>query len=267
LKINLVTLILVTLILIGAGWLAAADNQAISRYHDKDLIAVRAKLRFTTLIVFPEGEEISEVSCGDKEFWVIDGKDNLLHIKPAREGAVTNLNVVLKSKNVYSFLVQEGGSKEVPDLKIVVGPDATMRLRKETETLQADMKRAAAEYEKKLAAAEEEKKRIAAESLGALADAEKALPNRILDFLASQKFSYACIVKTNICLAAEFSTATYTLIVGNMFGSPTFSGWDKDGKYYPNVSFERKGNFFMLKTPLVSGSISYGGKQAGFSMR
>ncbi len=265
-KLNILTLILVA-ILVAAGWLPAADSQTISRYHDKDLIAVRAKLRFTTLIVFPEGEEISEVSCGDKEFWVIDGKDNLLHIKPAREGAVTNLNVVLKSKTVYSFLVQEGGSKEVPDLKIVVGPDATMRLRKETETLQADMKLAAERYEKKLAAAEEEKKRIAAESLGALSDAEKALPTRIVDFLASQKFSYACIVKTNICLAAEFATATYTVIVGNMGGSPTFSGWDKDGKYHQNVSFERKGNVFMLKTPLVSGTISYGGKESGFSMR
>ena len=76
-------------------------------YHARDLVALRAKVRYTTMIVLPEGEDILEVTCGDKEFWVIEGKDGIVYVKPAKEGVQTNVNVVSKSKVVYSFMVQE----------------------------------------------------------------------------------------------------------------------------------------------------------------
>ena len=59
------------------------------------------------MIVLPEGEEILDVICGDKDFWVISATHNIAHVKPAKEGASTNLNLVTASGAVYSFLLTE----------------------------------------------------------------------------------------------------------------------------------------------------------------
>lgn len=142
------TLLALVLLLVGAisPALGAEKKIIVQRFGDGDLIPLRTKLRFTTLVVFPEGEEIAEVTCGDKEYWVIDGNDNILHVKPAKEGAVTNLNVVLKSKAVYSFLLREisglKGSKDLPDLKVEVGGSDPERQMREREMLEAALARA-----------------------------------------------------------------------------------------------------------------------------
>jgi hypothetical protein len=122
--------------------IAAADKKdTLVRFGDSDLPVIRTKLRFTTLIVLPEGEEISEVTCGDKEYWVIEGKDGIVYVKPAKEGALTNVNVISKSKAVYSFLVQEisrsGNTKDKPDLKVLLGSDDLPKLKKDKENLEA----------------------------------------------------------------------------------------------------------------------------------
>ena len=70
----------------------------MQRFGETDMQTVNTKVRFTTLIQLPEGEEISEVTCGDKEFWVIEGKDGMVYVKPSKEGAVTNVNVISKNK-------------------------------------------------------------------------------------------------------------------------------------------------------------------------
>ena len=54
-----------------------------------------------------DGEEILDVICGDKDFWVITSTQNIAHVKPAKEGAATNLNLVTASGEVYSFLLTE----------------------------------------------------------------------------------------------------------------------------------------------------------------
>ena len=38
---------------------------------------VNARLRFTTMIVLPEKEEILDFVCGDKDFWIVSGGQNL----------------------------------------------------------------------------------------------------------------------------------------------------------------------------------------------
>ena len=58
----------------------------------RSLIPLQTRLRFTTMIVLPEGEEILDVICGDRDFWVISATHNIAHVKPAKEGAATNLN-------------------------------------------------------------------------------------------------------------------------------------------------------------------------------
>jgi type IV secretion system protein VirB9 len=77
------------------------------RYGDQDVVPLFAHLRFTTMIVLPHDERILDFVCGDKEFWIVNGNENLVYIKPAKAGAQTNLNLVTASGNVYSFLLTE----------------------------------------------------------------------------------------------------------------------------------------------------------------
>lgn len=88
------------------------------------IIPIQTRIRFTTMVVLPADEEILDVVCGDKDFWVISSTHNIAHIKPAKEGAATNLNLVTASGAVFSFLLNEKGSGPPPDLKIYVTTEA-----------------------------------------------------------------------------------------------------------------------------------------------
>ena len=89
----------------------------------RSLIPLQTRLRYTSMIVLPEGEEILDVVCGDKDFWVISAAQNIAHVKPAKEGATTNLNLVTASGTVYSFLLSEKNGGGTPDLKVYVNAD------------------------------------------------------------------------------------------------------------------------------------------------
>ncbi len=89
----------------------------------RSLISLQTRLRYTTMVVLPEGEEILDVICGDKDFWVISSTHNIAHVKPAKEGAATNMNLVTASGAVYSFLLTEKNGAAMPDLKVYVNAD------------------------------------------------------------------------------------------------------------------------------------------------
>jgi type IV secretion system protein VirB9 len=90
-------------------------------YDARDIIHVNTHLRMTTLLILPETEEILDYVCGDKDFWVISGAQNLAYVKPAKAGATTNLNLVTAAGRIYSFLLVEGDKD--PDLKVFVVAD------------------------------------------------------------------------------------------------------------------------------------------------
>lgn len=87
---------------------------------DRRPIPVQTKLRYTTLIVLPDDEEILDVLCGDREFWAIDATHHLVHVKPAKAGAETNLHVMTATGGRYVFLLKEGPRDAVPDLALHV---------------------------------------------------------------------------------------------------------------------------------------------------
>jgi len=91
---------------------------------ERTLISLTTKLRYTTMILLPEQEEILDVVCGDRDFWVISAAQHIAHVKPAKEGAATNLNLVTASGRVYSFLLTE--QKGAPDLKVYVTADPSV---------------------------------------------------------------------------------------------------------------------------------------------
>ena len=95
------------------------------KYSQTDIIPIRAKVRFSTLIVLPADEEILDFTTGDKDFWIINGTHNLCYLHPAQAGIRSNMNLVTASGHVYSFLLTEI-SKEAdsePDLKVFVAPN------------------------------------------------------------------------------------------------------------------------------------------------
>src|SRR5580765_5082935 len=89
-------------------------------YRPRDLIALHPKLHFTTLIVLPEGEDVVEATCGDKEFWIVNVRGGLISVKPAKIGGETNLNVVTTSGQVYAFLLTETSLDKGQDADLTV---------------------------------------------------------------------------------------------------------------------------------------------------
>src|ERR1700723_3885407 len=122
---------LFTIVLLGAIAFPLSPAQAatdaaarVVKYSKEDIVPVRATLRFSTLIVLPEDEEILDFTTGDKEFWIINGAHNLCYVHPAQAGIRSNLNLITASGHVYSFLLTEISNQPnvEPDLKIFVEP-------------------------------------------------------------------------------------------------------------------------------------------------
>jgi type IV secretion system protein VirB9 len=101
---------------------AATEAARVVKYAKEDIVPVRAKLRFSTLIVLPEDEEILDFTTGDKEFWIINGSHNLCYVHPAQAGIRSNLNLITAAGHVYSFVLTEisNDPSAEPDLKIFV---------------------------------------------------------------------------------------------------------------------------------------------------
>jgi len=115
------------ILLMGSVGMADAQTSGVREVSasERTLIPLTTKLRYTTMILLPEQEEILDVVCGDRDFWVISAAQHIAHVKPAKEGAATNLNLVTTSGRVYSFLLteQKGGQ---PDLKVYVTADPSV---------------------------------------------------------------------------------------------------------------------------------------------
>ena len=97
------------------------QSARIVKYHANDIVNVRAKMRYTTLIQLPATEKILEVATGDKDFWIIDTVGNYCFLHPAKEGIHSNLNLITDKGTVYSFTLDDVESAD-PDLKVVIEP-------------------------------------------------------------------------------------------------------------------------------------------------
>ena len=102
---------------------AAQSREARTvKYAAKDIVLIKAKLRYTTLIVLPQNEKILDFVTGDKDFWVVEGTQNFCYVKPAKQGISTDVTLITAAGNVYSFLVKEVGESDDPDLKVFIEP-------------------------------------------------------------------------------------------------------------------------------------------------
>src|SRR6516165_10192638 len=103
---------------------AATASGRTVKYSQQDIVPVHAKLRFSTLIVLPQDEEILDFATGDKEFWIINGVHNLCYVHPAQTAIRSDLHLITSSGRVYSFLLTEISNEpnSDPDLKLFVEP-------------------------------------------------------------------------------------------------------------------------------------------------
>jgi type IV secretion system protein VirB9 len=93
------------------------------QYHSQDIVAIRAKVKYTTLIELPTTEKIMQAATGDKDFWIVDVVGNFCFVHPAKQGIASNLNLITDKGNIYSFTLQDiSGSSGEPDLKVIVEP-------------------------------------------------------------------------------------------------------------------------------------------------
>jgi len=103
--------------------LLAQDSARTVQYHSQDIVPIRAKLKYTTLIELPPTEKIMEAATGDKEFWIVDVVGNFCFVHPAKQGISSNLNLITDKGNIYSFTLQDISSGSTnPDLKVIVEP-------------------------------------------------------------------------------------------------------------------------------------------------
>src|SRR6202044_4103469 len=113
---------IVPLLLGLAATLAHGQQTArLVKYHANDIVSVRAKMRYTTLIELPASEKILEVATGDKDFWIIDTVGNYCFLHPAKEGIHSNLNLITDKGTVY-WLILDDVEYGDPDLKLVIDP-------------------------------------------------------------------------------------------------------------------------------------------------
>jgi type IV secretion system protein VirB9 len=120
-------LLAVLSLLTVAALSARADSEGgrTVKYSQKDIVPIHARIRFSTLIVLPQNEEILDFATGDKDFWIINGVHNLCYVHPAQSGIRTDLHLITFTGHVYSFLLTEVGTgpNAEPDLKVFIEPN------------------------------------------------------------------------------------------------------------------------------------------------
>jgi type IV secretory pathway VirB9-like protein len=246
----------VTSLLLWAGTTEAQTTREVN-YNPRSVVRINAKLRFTTMIILPDQEQILDFVCGDKEFWVVSGAQNLAYVKPAKAGASTNLNLVTASGNVYSFLLTEGTTEA--DLKLYVVPDGTMQgagagARKFYSAAEVDELRQSADAAKKDAQAARE-------------GAAKTIEEQVNTFKASYptRLAFPYRFKANekpFLVTAIYTDGTFTYLKSDATELPALYEV-RDGT--PNlINFQVEHGVYVVPKVLESGYLAVGKQRLTF---
>lgn len=271
--------LLCALAVVGAGWcedqipksngrvavttpdpapdVAALGSRTI-RYSEQDVITVKTKVRFTTLIVLPKTENILDFTCGDKEFWVVNGNQNFAYIKPAKTGERTNLNLVTASGNIYSFIVSEvSNEKAEPDLKLFVELRDEAMVAASRAAPRFVPARDLDAYRQQAEAAQEETKQMKIAS-------EKAIHQGIQQFVSNVRFDYRFEAgKKPFNIRSMYHDDRFTYIQARPEEAPALYEL-KDGQ--PNlINFEYKDGVYVVQKILDRGYFVIGKQKLGFT--
>ena len=256
-----------------AGIAATAANAAtdaaarVVKYSKEDIVQVQAKLRFSTLIVLPEDEEILDFTTGDKEFWVINGAHNLCYVHPAQAGIRSNLNLITAGGHVYSFLLTEISNQPnaEPDLKLFVelkdgsGSGANTGLRGYVSAGEAQA------YKKEL---ETLRSQAADQVRAAQAQSAEQLNRFRSSYATKLQFDYSLDAKAGrdpFLVSAIYHDDSFTYIRCDAREKPALYEI-KDGK--PNlISFQFENGSYIAPKIIDSGYLVIGNKKLPFARR
>jgi type IV secretion system protein VirB9 len=231
---------------------AHGQQQArIVKYHANDIVSVRAKMRYTTLIQLPGTEKILEVATGDKDFWIIDAIGNYCFLHPAKEGIHSNLNLITDKGTVYSFTLDDVESSD-PDLKVVIEPSDPSSL-------------AAANGARQFVSAGEVEA-ARAQAQVAQARAATAVEQFRADYpTQALKFDYAYHNESPFDVSAIYHDDKFTYI--KSAASEKFSVYElKDGK--PDlITFQLKDGTYVLPTVVDHGYLEIGKHKLSFERK
>ena len=248
--------------------LAATETAArVVKYSKEDIVPVLAKLRFSTLIVLPEDEEILDFTTGDKEFWVINGAHNLCYVHPAQAGIRSNLNLITASGHVYSFLLTEISNQPNadPDLKLFVEPKEASGIAANTGLRGYVSAGEVQAYKKEL----ETLRSQAADQVRAAQAQSAELVNRFRSSYATKlQFDYPLDSKANrepFLVSAIYHDDSFTYIKCAAREKPALYEI-KDGK--PNlISFQFENGMYIVPKVIDTGYLAIGNKKLNFSRR
>lgn len=242
------------------------DTEPIARvvqYGEKDVVKLQAKLRYTTLIVLPKSEKILDFTCGDKEFWVVNGSENMAYIKPAKAGAQTNLNLITASGNIYSFVLSEvsempqGTASNVPDLKVYIEPKDESMVSAAGGSPRFVSAQALDDYRQQVDMARAETRQVKQATQG-------EIDTGIHRFLSNVRFPYRFEAgRKPFFVRAIYNDEKFTYIQARPEETPVLYEI-KDGK--PNlVNFEYSDGVYVVHKILDRGYLSIGKEKLNFT--
>ena len=257
-------LIFLVFLLARVGAASAAEPGArVVKYGREDIVPVHAKLRFSTLIVLPDEEEILDFTTGDREFWIINGSHNLCYVHPAQAGIHSNLNLITASGHVYSFLLTEISSDASlqPDLKLFIEPKEGSAV---GTVLRGYVHAADAEaYKKEMA---DLRQQTAAEVRNAQSRAAEEINQFRSAYATKLRFDYGLDPKASrepFLVSAIYHDDTFTYIRSSAREKPVFYEI-KDGK--PNlVSFQLENGVYIVPKIVDAGYLAIGKKKLNFT--
>ena len=235
---------------------ASVDTQQTARtvqYHAQDIVPIKARLRYTTLIEIPATEKIMEAATGDKDFWIVDVVGNFAFVHPAKAGISSNLNLITDHGNIYSFTLQDvTNTSEQPDLKVIVVPADQSSLSASTGPAQF----------------------VPASQLLATQEKLATLQTHVTQAVDEYKSSYPLALQFDYIYKANedpfdiqsiYHDGKFTYIKTN--APEKFSVYDmKDGK--PNlINYELRDGTYIIPTVLNDGYVELGKKKMDFTRK
>jgi type IV secretory pathway VirB9-like protein len=227
-------------------------------YGQRDIVRVKTKLRFSTLIVLPKNEEILDFVCGDKEYWAINGVQNFAHVKPARAGSETNLTLITASGNIYSFVLME--VSEVPgaaaDLNVFIEPKEDAMISAASGRPRFVSAQVADDYRQQAEIAK-------AETRQTKQAAQAAIDSGVSKFISNVRFPYRYEAgKKPFFVRCMYHDDKMTYIQARPEETPTLYEI-KDGQ--PNVvNFEYQNGVYVVGKILDQGYLTIGKQKLGF---
>ncbi len=239
-----------------------APHSRLVRYGERDVVRVKAKLRYTTLIILPTDEQILDFTCGDKEYWVVNGTQNFAYVKPAKADSRTNVNLITASGNVYSFVLSEISEmpEAQPDLKIFVEPKEESMITAMKGNPRFVPAAQIEDYRQQVALAKRETRQ-------AKQEAQRALERKIYEYRsqypANLKFAYQFPANQKpFLVTAMYHDDRFTYIKASPQETPALYEL-KDGK--PNlINFDYRDGAYVVAKILDSGYLAIGKEKMKF---